>query len=333
MKKCLAFLTILSLMSFIATAQFKVLTLITDDSLVANSPFHMIEVIDNRKDTTLGIIQKGINKYTTLVLSKPMKPAMTEFFDFMIHDVTAGKDTLVMCVRKFFIVESGGGEHAYLRIRVNFFAKEKNLYRPLLLLDSTYEISGLEVTSRLLRTVSQQMTEIFHTAIQFSPSQAVYHSPVSLSYIRNIDEEEKKLLPLYVVERPKIGVYFSYSALKNNTPSIAEFSEYSESGNVAFFIRNEKGKNVSVDYKKVYAICDSESVMIKYRNQLCDAEKENNSYYFKGKINSLKDIPYQEMLYAVIFFGVMGAIAIHKKETRICKFMIDHLNGDFEIVE
>ena len=107
MKRTLFFIAILLSTCWSAIAQFQTLQLEPSDTLFSHASFNSMEVIDNRADTSLGFIQKGLtNKYTVLNFDTSMVSAFRCFFHTMVKDSAAEKNTLVICVRKFYVMGS-----------------------------------------------------------------------------------------------------------------------------------------------------------------------------------------------------------------------------------
>lgn len=185
---------------------------------VQGSQYQKIQILDSRKDTThYGIIQKGFLGKSAYVIANP---ALEEQLQKYLRTITNGntqKDTLLLQIRRLSFSEIGGGikEKGFFDFRANLYQKKGNNYFPLNHIDSSFQVSGIDVSNKLLKKGSLIIDSFIrkNLTVQNIPSEAL-----TIQDIQNIDYKEKEQLPLYAAEHLVDGIYMSYEALKYQKP-------------------------------------------------------------------------------------------------------------------
>jgi hypothetical protein len=302
---------------------------------INSAVFSNVEVIDTRFDTDyLGFVQKGgFNRKEALILTQPLKNEMATVVNKMIEGANKQEGTLLINIRHFNVSEITGynTERGTFAFKAGFYLKKDTVYRRLFATDTSFTVragGALDVTTRLLDTVPEALGMFIKQAAGFDVNMADSRQYTAYD-IRHIDELEKKELPVYNVDIPKMGLYVTYEDFKNNRPTREDIIVYHRKGFSRPFIYemkegNKKGKEIPS--KSYYVVCDGEKMYIARPRTLYPLTKINGDFYFTGVGKDEADMG--TMVMAGVLFGLAGGLAAGH-DTAIFEFKIDPSSGRF----
>jgi hypothetical protein len=184
------------------------------------SAFSNVEVIDNRPpNALLGYVQKGaFNRLEPVSFNGSLVDSLALFFKAG-NAVHKEDKTLVLILNELFMSEktSAMSEAGTLRLSLRLYQQTSgDQYAELLTLDSIYSFTGLDVTKRLLRTVSGELCWLSGKMNGYKPNESRSYS---LEQLHHVDSLEMLDLPAFT-QPPVSGIYKDYEHFKNNQPDI-----------------------------------------------------------------------------------------------------------------
>jgi hypothetical protein len=309
---------------------------------ITNSLYKRISFIDSRYDTSnMGVIHSGefSNKAPVQVFI-PFPIQLNDLLKSLI-DETAADGELLFQLRKLKFAESetGGFEKGLCFLRANLYEKNGNSCKKLSSLDTVIVLVYSEVSTTLPDEASKVITSMISSSLTAkSPAQSI-----DLGKVKNIDHEEKFLLPLY---NPSVykggkdtsltnGVYFNYAAFKNLSPNKQIASAVIKpDGSPQVKILNGKNKPEKIAEDQLYAFVNEGKAYVLGEFAACQLYKYNDDFFYVGagtanpaadalleKV-SLKQLP--------VPAGSLTADLLKKKKDRKYYLIrLDHIDGSF----
>lgn len=303
------------------------------NDVVLESNFRKIYVLDSRNDTThYGIIQKGFLGKSAKVIANPALEEQLQRYLETITQTSQNSDTLLLQIRRLSFSEIGGGikEKGFFNFRANLYQKKGNYYFPINHIDSSFQVSGLDVSNKLLKKGSYIIDSFIRTNLA-----AQISSPESLSIhdIKNIDYKEKEQLPLYSAEHLVDGIYLDYESLKFQKPNHPLADKRDSKGRIKYYYyTNDKGKIVKLKDSQIYAIVDNDETYISTNYGYYPLVMQNDEYYFYGLVDENSTNIFVSASIGSGFGGGMVGIGMGSAPNHVKKYKIkiDHLDGNFE---
>ena len=305
------------------------------DIKIEKSIFSKAEVIDTRFDTVyMGFVQKGaFNRKAPIKLSQPMPDEITASVLHLIRGATKENETILINIRNFFLSEltAGLSESGTFIFKAGCYFKQDNKYNLMFSVDKKIVVrSGWDVTKKLLNTAQEEVGLLVQRAASFNINDVDTTNSYSYSDIQNIDETEKKLIPVYNVDLPQRGLYASFEDFKNNLPATTNFIEEvnKKTHKPSFFTMNAdstKGKELS--QKNYYAICNGTQLYVSTEYGLYPVTKKDYDFYFIGKAKETANTA--TVATASLMFGLLGGMLASIPEKTKFEFRIDHSTGKF----
>lgn len=304
--------------------------------LVMESLFQKIYVLDSRKDTThYGIINKGFFGQSAKVVATPsLETQLQDYLEIITLESTQ-KDTLLLQIRRLSFSEIGGGlkEKGFFDFRANLYQKKGNYYHPISRIDSSFQVSGIDVSNKLLKKGSLIIDTFIRSNLK-TPN--VGTDALTIQDLQNIDYKEKEQLPLYAAEHLVDGIYMNYESLKFQKPDYPLLDEKDKKGRIKYYYyTNEKGKKVKLKDSQIYAIVDNDETFISTTYGYYPLVMENDEYYFYGLATENSANIFVSASVGSGFGGGMIGVGMGSGPANVRKYKIkiDHLDGNFEKIQ
>src|SRR5258706_1508026 len=158
---------------------------------ISYSVFSHIEIADTRLNQDyIGIKQKGDgNHLVPIWLHASLGHEMKTLIDSVIKNVPQQPQTILLNFRSFFIDQYTGR----FEFHVECYVKWEDGYWPVYRLDSVYKMEPKQIIKKVNKIVGDFISTIVH--LDLSKNQK--RKAVSLDYIRDIEMNEKKALPVF----------------------------------------------------------------------------------------------------------------------------------------
>ncbi len=297
------------------------------------SRFTKAIVIDNRPENpTLGFVQKGaFNKLTPVKFHGNLCDSLSTFF---VTPDSAGKAPLKLTVilNELYISEKTKAisETGRLKISLRLFSETNpDEYRELLSVDSAYSFNAMDVTKKLLRSVSEHLCEIAKSATALKLSEFKNSRSYSLSELYFLDSIEKLKIPIYNAININAGIYYDYEDFKMNAPDSSVITIDTSNPKNCMAFKWEKGKNkkTKIDKESIYAVSDGHVVLKATTIGLYQLTKTNNDFYYVGQ-TSFSNSNNVAMWGAT--FGLIGAAIASDSErnSALFRFKINYRIGN-----
>jgi hypothetical protein len=299
----------------------------------STSGFSNIEVIDNReRQEFLGYIHKGlVNSSKQIVFEGSISDSLALFFKGKNKSVCNQKP-LIFILNELFMNENtlDIAENGKLKLSVRLFLEnESGKYSEILTIDSIFTIKGIDVTKKLLRSVSDEFCTISQIADakKFDDEKPTF----TRDEIYKLDSIEISRIPIFSNQKPNSGIFKDYKHFKENNPDIATdiLIEQSRKGKiVAYRLYGAKKKKVLLEPTGLYAISDGMNLYKATSAGFFEIRRANQNLYYE-RPGSFTDANSGTVW--GIYLGVAGAfIALSKSPSRsyLFRFKINHRRGN-----
>jgi hypothetical protein len=273
------------------------------------SPFSTVYAIDNRLGSELiGYINTGImNRVKTVTFTGNLADSMATYFSNGKPD---GK-SMVLILNEFFMHESDSGP-GRLKISLRLFSETSpGRFGEFLTVDSLYRPRGIDVTKRLLRTVSQQLCVIAKEAAQVNITQKTSEVDYSMEDLFHLDSLEKISIPMYTASRPNPGIYKDYEHFKMNTPNINTeiFIDTSKAKRVKIYrIYKVKNRKIPLEFEGVYAVSDGNKIFkVSAQGDYFEIKKQNFDFFYE-RVGSFAAQPANAIPLYIYPGGLIGGV-------------------------
>ncbi len=305
------------------------------------SPVTQVHVLDKRAENQmLGFVQVGaLNRMAPVKYPGSLTDSLARFFTG-VNSAFEAPPELTIILNELYLSEKteATSETGRLRISMRLFASTNpGQFRELFTIDSIYTCKGLDVTKKLLRSVSEQLCEIAVRAAENKPANIISSTTYTLQELHQIDNLEKQNIPVYQTDKVNPGIYASYENFKSNSSDgSAIVIDRSNPGNIKVYKWDKaKKRKIRVENKSVYAVCDGEILLKATTIGFYELKKINNDFYYVGQ-TSFSNANNAAMWGAAggaafgIVGGVVGAViaAESERNTQLFQFKINYLKGN-----
>ena len=255
------------------------------------SSFTKVNGIDRRlTKKTLGFVQTGIFNVNTPVnfkgnfiegfcnffQSKEVGPITDNEISIILYDLSLSEKAEEMW------------DVGSLKLTMRIFKKfEENKYEELYSIDSVYRMkSSTDLTKKLLKSVSEHLCEVAVELKKYDNLQTRNGASYTFEELQILDSVERMKIPIYITDNFKPGIYYDYNQFKNNSPDTTTIyidSIHTDKIRVMVW-SEEKGKNVELDSKTVYAVCDGNFLLKATKMGFYELKREGLDFCFFGQI-------------------------------------------------
>ena len=301
------------------------------------SIFSKVRIIDMRtQNQTFGFVQTGALNELSFVGYDGNFTANPASFFRNDQDSAINQKELTVLIYEFYISEKTDRmkETGRLKFSMRFFINTNdNKFKEALFIDSIYTVNSLDVTKKLLESVSMHLCEIRSKIIELGKKSQVdkLQYLFSSEELLKLDSIEKSKILIYNSDIIKKGIYYSYNQFKNNTPDTATFTiDAMDLKDIKVFeFDKEKDENVEISSKNIYAVSDGYTLLKATANGFYKMYKENEDFYYLGKTSYTPNIDQSRVAMNQIAFGLIGAAIAREKEQKrhFFKLKIGYLTG------
>lgn len=237
-----------------------------------------------------------------------------------------------------FLTESSGmaSEEGFFKLVMRLFARRPDgLYGEVFSVDTTYRVTGFDVTAKLLRSVSKQMCALaFASAGGPTATAAGY----SLADVLAVDSLEKSALPAYADARLNPGIYRTFEDFKHNKPEPVPLrtKSYRKGLYAVYDARAKSDLKGRIPAREAYAVVVDTLVLKSTPAGFYRMVLAGGDYYFRG-MSTAYMMPYGNMLPLLggVAGGLVGSLATsgisgavgNKKADGVGLYRIHHLTG------
>lgn len=293
--------------------------------------FTKVNVIDKRvSNQTLGFVQVGaFNRIAPVVFQGSLTDSLAIYF---LDKDTIGKTPkeLTILLYELYMSEKSDytSETGRLKLSIRLFAKEdQENYFEILSIDSVYYAGALDVTNKLLNSVSKHMCEISTKANLMNLSAPQSNPRYTYSELQSIDSLEKLRIPIYNTEKFNSGLFTTYERFKANSPDSSVITiDLSDPKNIKVFKWDGKKKK-RVDCNSVYAVSDGNTLLKATSIGFYKLQKINGDFYYVGQTSFSNSNNVAMWGYA---FGLVGAAIASEAERNngLFQFRINYIKGN-----
>ena len=236
--------------------------------------FDRIEFIDSREDTGhLGfhepifqfnlINPNFINRRKELSFDPYVAEQLTTIFN-KAKGKNAEDATLVYQLHKFYICDVSNDSYHYngeikneIVLRANFYLKKNYTYYLLSRIDTVIERSFSRFLGATLNkaraAITQPMLQCMTTS--YDTSFLNNTEQYTLQEVMNIAKKDAKKFPVFANKQLQKGVYYTYTAFKNQLPDDSVSVVYDKNDAIDYLTKvADDGTEEKVRHKKVYAV-------------------------------------------------------------------------------
>jgi hypothetical protein len=270
--------------------------------------FSKVHIIDKRVENQMvGFVQKGaFNRLEKIVFNGSLADSLGLFFQKKTATRKSGK-ALVFVLQDLFMSEQTGGFSETGRLKISgrlFLQQQDGTFAGLFTMDSTIVCSGMDVTQKMLRSVSKYFCFLAANIINCPVNKEEVYS---LDDLYHLDSLELQQIPIFV-NKPVAGVYKSYQSFKMNTPDIPGVVGIEDKGpgKISAYLlettrRNKTRKIWLAKETVVYAASDGERIIKRFDGKCYEIKKADFGFYF--------DCPAAFSNNAAMWGGAIGGMA------------------------
>jgi len=297
------------------------------DTVIKNSLYNKISLIDARVDTTnLGTVQLGaFNRNAKVVLQKPLRDQLSAYLTGITDQSSTGGELIVRLTQyQAYEVTKGFSEMGYCGLQATLYAKNGDQCLNITSIDTLISMkSGMDVTKALLRATSAALTNFVKAHLHSQPI-----SNIGLSYyeLLNADMLAKQKIKVYNIDKFVDGVYSTYQSFAAQTPDKPiKVDGYAIYPSVVKQVEAD-GKTTKVKGKDIYAIVFMGVPYIATKTDYYELKKKDNDLYFTGQVKVTASAG--DQVAASMMFGMLGSLMLANSESTF-DMKIDYRNGQF----
>ena len=331
MKKIFFFLLLVSVTKTQAQQHTEKFLFTTPKTVVPNSLYNSIHLVDMRDDTTnLGMVQKGaFNRKAKVVPEVALNVQIAGLLKSMVDSTTKHGELVLLLKEMSFTEVTTFSERGFYFLKADLYVKKEAGYTLLDKIDTVVMVKSLDVTKATLRNGSKSFTEFISSNLNYEPVDDTYFSYYELT---RMDSIEKSKLTLYAADTLREGVYENYTNFKNQEPNRLLFQAKEKNGALSeISILNKKNKYEKIASENCYAVVYKGQPYIATEYGYYLLQKKVNEYYFTGKYKTPASAG--SMITAGFFFGIIGAaIAADAGSSEVGEMKLDYASGSFKVV-
>ena len=250
------------------------------------SPFTSTLVIDNLADNQLlGFVQKGAFNRIEKIHYKGALPTTIGKF-FTSNNSSEKSHNLVVVLNELFLSETTKefSESGRLKLALRLFTEtDDGKYAELISIDSIYTVKGMDVTKKLLRSVSEQLCKISeqskNTDLGGHENKKQYH----LTDLYKLDSLDKLDIPLYASAELARGIYKDYKHLKMNTPDDNSeiFIDLKKPDKIKVYkVYKANNRKIQLETEGIYAVSDGKRLYKATAKNFYEVKKIGNDFFY-----------------------------------------------------
>ena len=290
---------------------------------VRNSLYNKISFLDSREDTSMiGTAGVGLlNKQAMIKLRMPFLMQIRNLLD-SLTDSTAANGELLFQLRDFRFAEETGTRYCYLN--AGLYCKFNEGYGLLSILDTVIIVQGPDVLNRLQLGGSSILTDFLASELTRTPEGPAL---CTMQDIINYDSIEKSKIPAFTVTQFVDGLYYSYTAFKNQQPDLQGFTISEKEGRVSkVLVYEANGKKVRVKPKNLYAFVFKGRAYIATEFGYYPLEKLSGNLFFTGDVRIPPSAGDKAM--SQFSLGLLGLALASAGYQTTYQMIIDPVNGN-----
>ena len=285
--------------------------------------FDNVEFVDSRLNQEyIGSKQKGgANKLVPVWLHGSLSNEIKTLIDSANKDVLREPHTVLINFRSFFISEYTGR----FEFHAECYAKWDDGYWLVYHVDSSFKASGAGINKK----VNEVVGDFINTIVHLDLSKSRRSKAVSFDYIRNIDVNEKKAIPVFNIRNPVRGLYYTYDEFKNNRPRVDVFNMVKGRNELKSVFRLPVGNKLAkkIPRDSLYAVSDGEETWLATPHEYARLNKRGLDFFFQATAYENNKI--EEISLSFLFFSFPGAIIAAIPRRALFEFRLNHLNGKY----
>jgi hypothetical protein len=300
------------------------------------SPFTSTHFIDNLADKQfLGYIQKGaFNRIEKIHYADTLPKTISKFFTQT--NLSAHKpQELVIILNELFLSENTGdvSEVGRLRLSMRLFAETSPAkFSEILSVDSLYTVKGLDVTKKLLNSLSEQLCNIAAQAAATKLGMHENKAEYLLEELYKLDSLDKLHIPLYASKEMPRGIYKDFNHLKTNTPdddSEIIIDAKKPDKIKVYKIYKASNRKIQLQTEGIYAVSDGQRLYKATSKNFYEVKKIGSDLFYERP--AIMSEGNTGGLIGGSAFGLMGYMvgsAISDSKARTYRFKINYRRGN-----
>ena len=295
---------------------------------IYNLPFHDIEILDARPDTTSIGFMKYTGGTTKLYLKKGFASSFKNFINTN-YKVNADSDNLLILIKEFRITNYATINkmkdiniytwNSGAVISAELFLQTRNSYRAL------YKTDSILIGSSKSETAARLVEDGFRLILKKSENKNLSEMHIGKTAFSFADIEKHVHdfinFPILNAATLNKGVYKTFNEFKTNNPSIKNFEV--KKGNLSdeLFVTED---NQSYPLHDFWGYCDGKNVFIYSAKNLFQLIKSQNTYNIKGikSLSKTQDIGREFADAAALALVGISAYPQSNSSSEIIKAMI-----------
>lgn len=295
--------------------------------------YNTLQVIDNRKDKTIGILPFGEDKLMKEVsFQNGIAEDLTDWY--RKSNLKGGKQDLVFVINdlRFSVKETGEKKNiGTMNFSLQSFVKDGDTYRFLYKKDTVFRFSHKDVSDIMVKNLHHILSLYFEKTFKAKPLKYDLN-PTDVSDYQNYVNH----FLAFTDEQLKDGIYLDYNSFFRQLPEEGNYIlERFEGGTLDRAVKTENGKKKKIPSHKIFIYVENGEA---YKNTFSGFQKlhkKENGFYIRTKPETL--FPPQYNLKLGMMFGLVGGIAdaLMEKpkpqsiylEQEIC---IDPMTGEYD---
>lgn len=318
---------------FIAASPFLALTqtstrdfeIASKGNKIEGSLYNRFSIIDSRIDTTnMGFIQGGINEFILVQPSESIASQILRYCESTINNENSADQELFIQLRKWQFSEMiiGNKEVGACLIRISFYLKEGGLFYPIATMNKKVLVESIEATRLLTNGAKEEFENYTRSILKKESERTVSYT---LAEVQNIDEIEKREIPIYSDAQWTDGLYRNYNSFKSQKPDSQVEAVANDSTLLRVRYMSDKGKFESLRTKNQYAVVYQGIPYIYTKYGYYKLEKTDEHYQFIGRMEISPER--DEILITHLMFGLIGGATL--RNDALFSIRIDHFDGRF----
>ena len=287
-----------------------------------------IDFLDSRKDTSCIGVVGDEGKAKKLVLKTPVKPQL-EFILQAYTNEDAGNGRLLLQLKRYSFAERSQAKYCYFNAVL--YARDADRYVKLLAVDTTVFIGETEGRTKraLTKEVGRVLEELIAAALPLKATDTVSYS---IDDLANLDNIEKRRIPLYNTSSYTEGFYSDYAAFMRQQPDLRGEVRTGKDGRISSLKIHDPRFTRWETKTHIYAVVYKGLPYIVTHFGYWPLQKSGDEFYFNGKLRILPtDLQRGMMGAAGVAGGALGGAlaSATTNDSRNYRVLIDHGNGEF----
>jgi hypothetical protein len=304
---------------------------------IYNLPFHSVEIIDARPDTTsIGFLKTG-NTTNRLIFENNFSAVYTKYI-YQHYNVTNDSNDLLILIKEFrvtkYIQTNGMSNENVIQwnggcvISSELFLRNNNSYRAL------YKIDSLLIESSKNERLTDLIAEAFETILKKSENKNLSEMHIGKSefMLTDIQKHAGSFLDYPILSATVFnkGVYRNFDEFKLNNPSIKNFEIMKGHLTDELFITDN---DQSYPLQNFWGYSDGKNLFIRSADNLFKLIKTGNAFNIKGIKSLMRPYTSDEMRALGAATNSLGGVALrslinNNLTADITAFQLNMQNGE-----